>query len=101
MPNDWWTWLGAIASIIGIISFVAWIRERIQRQRQSDLLMGFLAALRAQANAMGQAGEEWRYNVGKNLASPADAAQYANVAVNNWLKLKEEIDKLLQQLEHL
>ena len=99
MPNDWWTWLGIISSVATIISLAAYVRERIRRQRQSDLFIGFLTALRAQAKAMGQAGEEWRYDVGRQRATPQQAKQYANVAVNSWLKIEEEIDNLLRNLK--
>jgi hypothetical protein len=101
MPNDWWTWLGIISSIATIISLAAYVRERNKRQRQSDLLIGFLSALLAQAKAMGQAGDEWRYDVAKKRISPQQAKQYANVAVNSWLFLKKEIETLLQKLENL
>jgi hypothetical protein len=99
MPNDWWNLLGIVASFTTIISFVAYVVERIKRQRQSDFVIGFLTALSAQAKAMGQAGEEWRYDVAKQKATPQQAKQYANVAVNSWLKIEEGIEKALQELK--
>ena len=98
MPKDLWDVLGIVASITTIISFILYIVERIKRQRQSDFVIGFLTALSAQAKAMGQAGEEWRYDVGKQKATPQQAKQYANVAVNSWLKIEEGIENLLQKL---
>ena len=99
MPKDLWSLLGIVSSIATIISFIAFLLERKKRQRQSDFVIGFLTALSAQAKAMGQAGEEWRYDVAKKKAAPQQAKQYANVSVNSWLKIEEGTENLLKSLK--
>ena len=91
MPRDWWTWLGVLGTTI---SLVALVRERRRRRRQANLFRGFIIGLRAHTKAQAQAGEEWRYNVGKGRASPEAAATYANGAVNGYLALNREVDEI-------
>ena len=99
MLIDFWNFLGVVSSIATIISFIAFLLERKKRQRQSDFVIGFLTALYAQAKAMGQAGEEWRFDVAKKEATPQQAKQYANVSVNTWLEIKEGTEDLLKSLK--
>lgn len=94
MPNDWWTWLGVISSLTTLVAFAAYVRERVRRQRQTDLLQGFLHGLAAQASGLAEAGEQWRYNVGKGDRSFESASAYANAATNGWLTLRKEVEEL-------
>lgn len=91
MPRDWWTWLGVLGTTVSLVAFV---RERRRRRRQTDVFRGFIIGLRSHTKAQAQAGEEWRYNVGKGWASPEAASAYANGAVNGYLALNRQIDEL-------
>ena len=99
MPKDLGNLLGIVSSIATILSFLAFLLERKRRVRQSDLMIGFLTALSSQAKAMGQAGEEWRYDVAMKRAAPQQAKQYANTSVNCWLNIKDETEKLLHSMK--
>jgi hypothetical protein len=42
MPENWLEWLGVVASILTIISFVMYLRERSVRKLHDTLMIGFL-----------------------------------------------------------
>jgi hypothetical protein len=98
MPRDWWTWLGVLGTVVSLSAF---LREKRRRRRQADVFRGFIIGIRSHTKAQAQAGEEWRYNVGKGLASPQASATYANSAVNGYLAINKEIEQLEKALEHL
>jgi hypothetical protein len=42
MPGNWLEWLGAVASVLTIVSFVLYLRERYMRKLHDTLMLGFL-----------------------------------------------------------
>jgi len=63
MPNNFTDWLRIIASIITIVSFTLYIREKHKRERQSDLMLGFLYGIKTLVKGMAQASDESRHKV--------------------------------------
>jgi hypothetical protein len=46
MPQNWLEWLGVVASILTIISFIMFLRERRTRKLHDTLMVGFLHGIK-------------------------------------------------------
>jgi hypothetical protein len=47
MPANWLEWLGVIGSILTIISFVLYVRERFKRKLHDEYALAFLHGLKS------------------------------------------------------
>ena len=94
-------WLvGLFGSFCSIISLWLYFQEKSKRRKQIDVFHGFLIGLSSHTEAAAQAGEEWRYNVGKGIATPENAKTYANDQVNWYLKINKKISELKKAIEN-
>jgi hypothetical protein len=78
MPENWLEWLGVVASILTIISFVMYLRERSKRKLHDEYANGFLHGAKT-------ASEGNKSNAGDTSAS--------------WAELSRQINNALQHLQ--
>lgn len=96
MPNDFTGWLSVVASITTVASFALYIHERHKRERQADLVLGFMHGVKALVKGMAQAGEEWRYKVDDKPEGYSRG--YGNACTNTWITLREQINDMIAKL---
>lgn len=94
---QWWDWIGFISSILTIISFSLFLRERHLRKINQSLILGFLYGLKALSKGMSSAGDEWRYDLEKKKDGYTEG--YANTSTNNWITLREQVNHLIQKMD--
>jgi hypothetical protein len=96
MPSDFVGWLTIISSVTTIISFGLYIRERHKRERQGDLMLGFMHGIKALIEGMAQAGDEWRYKVDEKPEGYSRG--YINACANTWITLREQVNDMIAKL---
>jgi hypothetical protein len=64
MPANWLEWLGVVSSILTVISFCLYFRERSRRTKHDTLMIGFLHGIKAQvesnSNRQSTTGADWQ-----------------------------------------
>jgi len=76
MPENWLEWLGVVASILTIISFIMYLRERSVRKRHDTLMVGFLHGLK-----------------------PLFAVLRSTTPSTNWQSVIDQINNMLSRLQ--
>jgi hypothetical protein len=61
MPATWLEWLGVVSSILTIIWFGLYLRERCKRKNHDTLMVGFLHGMKPLVESMSTTGAVWHH----------------------------------------